>query len=81
MSDNNSKIILFENNFKFVQDFNFGTNIIIKDVCKITSLNENIVKRILTDIEFDEEISESELIKDDYFENQIYKKIKKKTYL
>lgn len=79
MSDNNSKIILFENNsLKFVQDFNFGTNIIIKDVCKITSLNENIVKRILTDIEFDEEISESELIKDDYFENQIYKKIKKK---
>ena len=52
MSEIIQKIILFENNsLKFVQDFNFGTNIIIKDMSKkITSLNENIVKRILTDI-------------------------------
>ena len=79
ISDTKSKIILFENNsLKFAQEFNFGTNIIIQDICKITSLSKDIVREILNKIKFNEDISENELISKDFFKNEIYKKIKKK---
>ena len=39
INDDNSKIVYFENNsLKFEQDFKFGTNIILQDISKITSL-------------------------------------------
>ena len=79
INDTQSKIILFENNsLKFVQEFNFGTNIIIQDVCKITSLSKDIVRRVLNEIKFNVDIPENELISEDFFKNEIYKKIKKK---
>ena len=35
LNENNSRIFYFENNcLKFEQRFEFGTNIIIKDICK-----------------------------------------------
>ena len=38
INENNSKIFYFENNsLKFEQDFKFGSDIIIKDISKITS--------------------------------------------
>ena len=38
----NSKIFYVENNaIKFEQKFNFGTEIIVNDICKITSLERN----------------------------------------
>ena len=44
---NSSKIFYFENNsLKFEQDFKFGTDIIIKDISKITSLKNDTVKKI-----------------------------------
>ena len=39
LNDKNSKIFYVENNaIKFEQKFNFGTEIILNDICKITSL-------------------------------------------
>ena len=44
----NSKIFYVENNaIKFEQKFNFGTDIIVKDICKITSLGNNSVKNFI----------------------------------
>ena len=45
INDKNSKIFYVENNaIKFEQKFNFGTEIIINDICKITSLKRNSKK-------------------------------------
>ena len=41
LKDKNSKIFYVENNaIKFEQKFNFGTEIIVNDICKITSLEK-----------------------------------------
>ena len=53
INENNSKIFYFENNsLKFEQDFKFGSDIIIKDISKITSLKTETTKKILNVIEF-----------------------------
>ena len=40
INKNKSQIIFFENSaLKFTQNFDFGSNIIIKDLCKIVPLN------------------------------------------
>ena len=47
MNRENFKIFYFENNsLKFEQSFEFGSNIIISDISKITSLNIDIIKKI-----------------------------------
>ena len=57
------KFFIFENSsFKFEQNFKFGTDIIIKDISKITSLKVETIKLILEDFDLKEGISESELI-------------------
>ena len=77
--ENNSKIFYFENNsLKFEQDFQFGTNIIIKDIVKITSLKAETVKMILNKIELKEDLPENELIEENLFNDGNYRKIKKK---
>ena len=44
----NSKILYFENNaLKFEQDFKFGSDIIIKDISKITSLKTEFIKNYI----------------------------------
>ena len=76
---NNSKIFYFENNsLKFEQNFKFGSDMILKDISKITSLKKDTIKKILNDIKFSEKTAEDELIEEKYFENNNYIKIKKK---
>ena len=76
---NNSKIFYFENNsLKFEQDFKFGTDIIIKDISKITSLKNDTVKKILNELSFNYEISDEELLDQEFFKDGVYRKIKKK---
>ena len=44
----NSKLIFFENNsLKFVQDFNFGFDLVIRDIEKVTGLNKDLVEELL----------------------------------
>jgi len=78
-NDYNTKIFYFENNaLKFQQNFKFGSEIVINDIVKITSLKKDTVKRILNEVKFKEEMVENDLIEKDYFGKDIYKKIKKK---
>ena len=74
-----SKIFLFENNsLKIEQNFKFGSDMIIKDISKVTSLKKLTIERILKDVEFNNKIKNDENIDKDLFGDDIYKKIKKK---
>ena len=78
LGNTNSKIFFFENNaLKFEQNFKFGTDIILKDISKITSLKKDTLNNILNNITLNEEILENELIEKEFF-NENYRKIKKK---
>ena len=78
IKDNNSKLFYVENNaIKFEQKFNFGTEIIVNDICKITSLEKVSVKNIISNNKNLYKISDKEFIDEKYFDNQKYKKIKK----
>ena len=79
INENNTKIFYFENSsLKSEQYFKFGTNIIIKDISKITSLNIDTIKTILEKIKFSENNLEEELIEQNFFNDNFYRKIKKK---
>ena len=79
IKESESKIFYFENNsLKYEQNFKFGTNIIIKDIAKVTSLNIEIVKKIINQMNFKDEFSNDELIEEEFFKDDVYKKIKKK---
>ena len=77
----NSQIFLFENNsLKYEQDFRFGSEIIYKDISKITSLKIETVEKILRKINFNQ-ISDEELIEQEFFDDIIYRKIKKNLFM
>ena len=79
LNDNSSELFFFENNsLKFQQDFKFNIDIILNDICKITSLKKETVELILSKIEFDDKIEENEILDKELFNNDIYRKIKKK---
>ena len=78
IEDQNSKIFYVENNaIKFEQKFNFGTEIIVNDICKVTSLGSALVKNIISDNKNIYKISDKELLEEKYFNIQQYRKIKK----
>ena len=74
-----SKIFYIENNsIKYEQKFDFGTDIILNDICKIISLSKNEVKNIIRDNKNIKKISKLDLLEEKYFKNVQYRKIKKK---
>ena len=78
VEDNKSKIFYVENDaIKFEQNFNFGTKIILNDICKITSLELSSVKNIISENKDIYKTPEEELLEKKYFDNQKYRKIKK----
>ncbi len=79
MNNNHSKISYFENNaLKFEQVFRFGTEIIINDISKITSIRKEDVKLILENTKLNQDIGDNEIIEKELFKDNIYKKIKKR---
>ena len=77
--ENESEIFFFENSaLKFSQRFNFGSDSIIRDISKITALNHQLVKKILSNFDFSKDILESDLIEKNFFDDQNFRKIKKK---
>jgi cell division protein FtsA len=79
IGNDNSKIVYFENSsLKFEQDFNFGLNIIIKDISKITSLKVNTVKEIMKKTKFENNFLEDEVVEKNLFIEDNFRKIKKK---
>ena len=78
IDDYNSKIFYVENNaIKFEQKFNFGTDIIENDICKIISLGNNSVKNFISENKNIHKVLDKELIEEKYFNDQQYRKIKK----
>ena len=74
-----SKIFYFENNsLKFEQSFKFGYDIIFNDISKITLLKRETIEKILNKIELNQITSNEELIEKEFFNNESFKKIKKK---
>ena len=79
LSANNSKIFYFENNsLKFEQNFKFGTDLIIQDISKITSLKKEKIKLILNEINLINEFSDKDVVDKKFFEKEPFRKIKKK---
>ena len=82
INEKNSQIFYFENDsLKFEQNFSFGTDLIIKDISKITSLNIKFVQKILKNINLSKKALKDEVIEKKLFENENFTKIKKKLIL
>ena len=77
-----SKVILFENSaLKFFQNFNFGSDLIIKDISKVIGLKDDVIKKILKNLDFKSENLEKQLIEEEYFSGQNFRKVNKKLIL
>ena len=71
-----------ESSFRFLEQFNFGTNIILKDVEKICSLSSETIKNIIHDGFLKNKIfNDNDLLDKKYFKNKNYRKIKKRLIL
>ena len=78
LSEEHSKIIFIENSsLKYVQDFKFGSNLIINDISKVTGLEIDIIKSILINSNFSEKKLD-ELVEKKFFKDNNYRKISKK---
>ena len=73
------QLIYFENSsLKFIQSFDFGIEVIINDISKIVALKKETIDKIISDKNFFSEDVNNALISEKYFENQNFRKIKKK---
>ena len=74
-----SQIFYFENNsLKFEENFNFGSDLILKDISKVTSLKIDVVEKIVRNSKLSKEINSEELIEKIFFNSENHKTIKKK---
>ena len=76
-----SQINYFENSsFKFKEKFNFGSKIILNDICKVCSLDHKTIKKILSDYYFinNKLVKDDEILDKKYFTNENFRKIRKK---
>ncbi len=79
INEKDTKIFFFENNcLKFEQDFKFGTDIIIQDISKITTLSKEEIEIILEKIKLSEDIPKDEILEKEFFTKNNFRKIKKK---
>ena len=76
----NIKILYFENAaLKIIEEFKFGSDLIINDISKITSLKTEQIKKFLITEELN--YAKNEIIENEYFEEIPFRKIKKKLIL
>ena len=82
INENISKLFYFENFvLKFAQNFNFGSNLILSDISKVTSLKKNNVSKILSNNILTRSTSDNDFIEEELFDDENYRKIKKKLIL
>jgi len=78
INKNFSRIFYFENlSLKFMQSFQFGSDLILEDISKVTGLDFEIVKNFLQDLEFKKNTNYEENIEEKFFKNINFRKIKK----
>ena len=71
-----SSISIFQNlSFIYHQKFNFGTDIIVQDICKLCSLKFNEVENILSKINLNKNDNEKEFLSENYFTLSSFRKI------
>ena len=79
INKNNSQIFFFEkSSLKQSQNFHFGSDLIIKDISKITSIKIEDVKNILNHLKLSNENPEKQFLENGFFKNKNFRKIKKK---
>ena len=69
--------IFYKSSFVFSESFKFGSDMIIKDISKLCSLNNNTVEEIFSDICFDNFLSTNseEFLNKKYFKDTLFRKI------
>ena len=67
-------VFFYESAFCFYQKFNFGSEIILKDISKICSLEILIIRNIISDLNY-EKLSQDIYLDEKYFEKKNFKKI------
>ncbi len=78
INKDNSEIIFFEDSsLRYIQNFEFGSDIIINDISKVIMLDIQTIKNILHDLDFTKEKIKNEILKKEYFKNNDFRKIKK----
>ena len=81
IDENNSQVIFFENSsIKYVQDFSFGSNIIIKDISKVVGMKIDTIKNFLIFSNTTGNSTDNDLEKE-YSKDDNYRKVKKKLIL
>ena len=79
ISENRSQLFYFENYaLKFAQNFNFGSNLILSDITKVTSLKKDAVHKILSNNILTQKTLDQDFVEKELFDNKNYRKIKKK---
>ena len=79
LTKNNTKIFYVENHsVKLEEKFKFGTDIVSKDISKVTSLKLEMIKKFILNNEKIEQLSDDELIEKEYFNDTSFRKIKKR---
>ena len=75
-----SQLSIFEkSSFRYVEHFDFGTDIILKDIAKVCSIDSDFINKILIDRFLEsKDFKEDELLEKKYFIKINYRKIKKK---
>ncbi len=65
--------------FRYSENFNFGSDIIFKDIEKVCSLENEIIRKFLSNSLLDEKIfNKDEILEEDYFAKGNFRKIRKK---
>ena len=78
----NSQIFFFENSaLKYIQNFDFGSELIINDISKIIGLSNRTVKDIISNSFFSKNLSDKDFLDEKNFKNRNFRKIKKKPFL
>ena len=80
INQNTSKIIFFDrSSFRYSEDFNFGSEIIIKDIEKICSISKGTIMNFLSrNSNFNKSYTEQDFLEEKYFIKENFRKIRKK---
>ena len=83
INKNKSQIIFFDNgSLRYVENFNFGTDILYKDIVKICSISNEVIEKILLNKLFEiQRFEKDEYLEEKYFFQKNFRKIRKKLIL
>ena len=82
INKDNSNLSFFDKaSFKYSENFNFGSDIIFKDIMKVCSIDNESIKKILLEQFKDKVFEKSDLLEKKYFGQGNFRKIKKQLIL